>query len=38
MVPATMLEQALDFPRQLRAGLAAGDAAGSAARLRAAAS
>jgi glucose/mannose-6-phosphate isomerase len=30
MVPATMLEQALDFPRQLRAGLAAGDAAGMA--------
>ena len=27
-VPATMLGQALDFPRQLRAGLAAGDAAG----------
>jgi glucose/mannose-6-phosphate isomerase len=30
MVPATMLEQALDFPRQLRSGLAAGDAAGMA--------
>ncbi len=29
-VPATMLEQALDFPRQLRSGLAAGDAAGMA--------
>jgi glucose/mannose-6-phosphate isomerase len=30
MVPATMLEQALDFPRQLLSGLAAGDAAGMA--------
>ena len=30
MVPATMLEQALDFPRQLRSGLRAGDAAGMA--------
>ena len=29
-VPATMLGQALDFPRQLRSGLAAGDAAGMA--------
>ena len=30
MVPTTMLEQALDFPRQLRSGLQAGDAAGMA--------
>ena len=30
MVPTTMLEQALEFPRQLRSGLQAGDAAGMA--------
>ncbi|MGI9117065.1 MAG: SIS domain-containing protein [Gaiellales bacterium] len=30
MAPATMLEQALDFPRQLRAGLAAAEQAGMA--------